>query len=45
MVCAAVLLFAGAASAAEGEFHRTLKVTGPVNLQVDGQRGVSRATG
>jgi hypothetical protein len=35
MVCAAVLLFAGAASAAEGEFHRTLKVTGPVNLQVE----------
>jgi len=35
IVCAAVLLSASVALAAEGEFHRTLKVTGPVNLQVE----------
>jgi putative adhesin len=35
IVCVAVLLSASGALAAEGEFHRTLKVTGPVNLQVE----------
>jgi DUF4097 and DUF4098 domain-containing protein YvlB len=31
----AVIVIATAAFAAEGEFHRTLKVTGPVNLQIE----------
>jgi len=31
----AVIVTATAAMAAEGEFHRTLKVTGPVNLQIE----------
>ncbi len=35
VVCAAVLLTATVAFAAEGEFHRTLKVNGPVNLQIE----------
>src|SRR5690242_11878611 len=34
-VSVAVLVIATAAFAAEGEFHRTLKVTGPVNLQIE----------
>lgn len=34
-LCAAVLVTASLAFAAEGEFHRTLKVTGPVNLQIE----------
>jgi len=34
-VAAAVILTATAALAAEGEFHRTLKVNGPVNLQLE----------
>lgn len=35
VLCAAVLLFTSVAFAAEGEFHRTLKVTGPVSLQIE----------
>src|SRR6476646_7315147 len=36
MFCAALILAAStAAMAAEGEFHRTLKVTGSVNLQIE----------
>src|ERR1041385_951687 len=35
MLCAAVLLSTSVAFAAEGEFHRTLKVSGPVNLQIE----------
>jgi len=36
VLCAAVLLVStSVAFAAEGEFHRTLKVTGPVNLQIE----------
>ena len=35
VLCAAVLLTSSVAFAAEGEFHRTLKVTGPVNLQIE----------
>src|SRR5215831_407317 len=35
LLCAVVLLSACVAFAAEGEFHRTLKVTGPVNLQIE----------
>ncbi len=34
-VSVAVLVIATAAFAAEGEFHRTLKVTGAVNLQIE----------
>lgn len=34
-VAAAVILTTTAALAAEGEFHRTLKVNGPVNLQIE----------
>ena len=45
-VSVAVLVIATAAFAAEGEFHRTLKVTGPVNLQIEtGSGSISVHTG
>ena len=44
MLCAAVLLSTSVAFAAEGEFHRTLKVTGPVNLQLETGSGSIHVT-
>ena len=35
LLCLAVVLIGTVAFAAEGEFHRTLKVTGTVNLQIE----------